>query len=83
MLRKLREPVNSLTHWGGASLALIGLIALLIVGWGTPVKIISLLVYGISLLFFYFLQVPRITWYRLKKRLWKFFARSTMPRFIA
>ncbi len=50
MLRKLREPVNSLTHWGGASLALIGLIALLIVGWGTPVKIISLLVYGISLL---------------------------------
>lgn len=49
MLKKLREPVNSLTHWGGASLAVIGLIALLIVGWGTPAKIVSLLVYGISL----------------------------------
>lgn len=49
MLKKLREPVNSLTHWGGASLAVIGLIVLLIVGRGTPAKIVSLLVYGISL----------------------------------
>jgi hemolysin III len=48
-LKKLREPVNSLTHWGGALLALIGSIALLIVGWGTPAKVISLLVYGVSL----------------------------------
>jgi predicted membrane channel-forming protein YqfA (hemolysin III family) len=38
MLKKLREPVNSLTHWSGAILALIGLIVLLIVGWGTPPK---------------------------------------------
>jgi len=53
MLKKLREPVNSLTHWGGAFLALVGLIVLLIVGWGTPVKIISLLVYGISLIFLF------------------------------
>ncbi len=50
MLRKLREPVNSLTHWAGAILALVGLIALLIVGWSTPARIISLLVYGISLI---------------------------------
>ncbi len=50
MLKKLREPVNSLTHWGGAILALAGLIALLIVGWSTPAKIVSLLVYGISLI---------------------------------
>jgi hemolysin III len=50
MLKKLREPVNSLTHWAGAILALAGLIALLIVGWSTPAKIISLLVYGISLI---------------------------------
>jgi hemolysin III len=48
MLKKLREPVNSLTHWGGAILALIGLIVLLIVGWSTPAKIISLTIYGIS-----------------------------------
>ncbi len=42
MLKKLREPVNSLTHWIGAVLALAGLIALLIVGWGTPAKVVSL-----------------------------------------
>lgn len=53
MLKKLREPVNSLTHWGGAILALIGLIALLIVGWSTPAKIISLAIYGVSLIFLF------------------------------
>ena len=53
MLRKLREPVNSLTHWAGALLALIGLVALLIVGWSTPAKIISLAVYGVSLVFLF------------------------------
>ena len=50
MLKKLREPVNSLTHWAGAFLALIGLIALLIVGWGTPAKVVSFVVYGVSLI---------------------------------
>jgi hemolysin III len=53
MLKKLREPVNSLTHWGGAILALAGLIALLIVGWGTPAKIVSLIIYGFSLIFLF------------------------------
>jgi hemolysin III len=53
MLQKLREPVNSLTHWGGALLALIGLIALLIVGWGAPAKVISLVIYGVSLIFLF------------------------------
>lgn len=53
MFRKLREPVNSLTHWGGAALALIGLVALLIVGWSTPAKVISLAVYGVSLIFLF------------------------------
>lgn len=53
MLKKLREPVNSLTHWAGAILALAGLIALLIVGWGTPVKVISLIIYGASLIFLF------------------------------
>ncbi len=53
MLKKLREPVNSLTHWGGAVLALVGLIALLIVGWSTPAKIISLAIYGVSLIFLF------------------------------
>ena len=53
MFKKLREPVNSLTHWGGAILAVIGLIALLIVGWSTPTKLISLVVYGVSLIFLF------------------------------
>ena len=53
MLKKLREPVNSLTHWGGAILALAGLIALLIVGWGTPAKVVSLFIYGASLIFLF------------------------------
>jgi len=53
MLKKIREPVNSLTHWVGALLALIGLIALLIVGWGAPTKVISLLIYGVSLIFLF------------------------------
>ena len=50
MLSKLREPVNGLTHLGGAIAALFGQIALLIVGWAGPAKIISLLVYGLSLI---------------------------------
>jgi hemolysin III len=53
MLKKLREPVNSLTHWAGAILALAGLIALLIVGWGAPIKVISLIIYGASLIFLF------------------------------
>ncbi len=53
MLKRLREPVNSLTHWAGAFLALIGLIALLIVSWGTPVKVVSFIVYGLSLTFLF------------------------------
>lgn len=53
MIRKLREPVNSLTHWIGAVLAVIGLIALLVVGWGTPAKVISLAIYGASLIFLF------------------------------
>lgn len=48
-LKKLREPVNGLTHLGGAILALAGLIALWIIGWSTPAKIIALTVYGLSL----------------------------------
>ncbi len=53
MFKKLREPVNSLTHWVGAILAVIGLIALLVVGWSTPAKLISLVVYGVSLVFLF------------------------------
>lgn len=53
MFKKLREPVNSLTHWVAAILAFTGLIALLVVGWGTPAKVISLVIYGASLIFLF------------------------------
>jgi len=50
MLKKFREPINSLTHWAGALLGVAGLIALLIVGWSAPAKIVSLTIYGLSLI---------------------------------
>jgi hemolysin III len=40
-------------HWGATLLALIGLVVLLIVGWGTPAKVISLTIYGLSLIFLF------------------------------
>lgn len=46
----MREPVNGLTHLGGAVAALFGQVALLIIGWPGTIKIISLLVYGLSLI---------------------------------
>lgn len=53
MLNKIREPVNSLTHWAGAILALAGMIALIVIGWGAPAKVVSLIVYGVSLIFLF------------------------------
>ncbi len=50
MLSKLREPVSGLIHLGGAIAALFGQIALLIVGWSGTAKVVSLLVYGFSLI---------------------------------
>jgi hemolysin III len=45
----LREPVNGLTHLIAAGVAAVGLVALLVLGWGDPVRVASLLVYGLSL----------------------------------
>lgn len=53
MLKKFREPINSITHWIGAILAAAGLVALLITGWGLPAKVISLMIYGASLIFLF------------------------------
>ncbi len=47
---RLREPFNGLSHLGGAIAALFGQIALLIVGWSGTAKIVSLFVYGLSLI---------------------------------
>jgi hemolysin III len=50
MVAKLREPVNGLTHLGGAIAAVCGQIALLVVSWDVTSKIVSSLIYGISLM---------------------------------
>ena len=50
MISKFREPVNGLTHLISAGASLIGLIVLLIIGWGQPGKMISLMIYGVSLI---------------------------------
>jgi hemolysin III len=49
MLSKLREPVSGLTHLGGAIAALIGQIVLLVLASSGLEKLISTLVYGLSL----------------------------------
>lgn len=48
-LFRLREPVNALTHLIGAAIALLGLIALMILGWGNLAKWVTLTLYGVSL----------------------------------
>jgi hemolysin III len=50
MTLKLREPVNGLTHLGGAIAAFFGLITMLITGWGVTTKVVSVLVYGFGLI---------------------------------
>jgi hemolysin III len=49
LLRRLREPVNGLTHLGAAVAAVIGLIVLVLLGRESPIKVLSLIVYGASL----------------------------------
>ena len=49
MLKKMREPVNGLTHFFAGIVAIGGLVALLIVGRGDVCKQLSLLIYGVSL----------------------------------
>jgi len=50
MTPKYRESVNGFTHLIGAVVAFFGLIVLLVVSWGGPVKVVSVVVYGISLI---------------------------------
>jgi hemolysin III len=50
MLSKFREPVNGFTHLGGAIIAFLGLIPLLLLtGWNGVAQIVSVLIYGISM----------------------------------
>lgn len=50
MLRRLREPVNGLTHFFTALVAVGGLVLLMVLGWGRPGKEASLAIYGISVI---------------------------------
>lgn len=50
MKEKFRDPVSGLTHLAAAIIAAIGLVALLVVGWGDPKKELALFIYGISLI---------------------------------
>lgn len=50
MLKKLREPVNGLTHFFAAFAALAGTVALLIIGRQSLSKELSLGIYGLSLI---------------------------------
>ena len=49
MLSKLREPVNGLTHLAGAIAAVFGQIALLMVASSGIEKLVSVIIYGVSL----------------------------------
>ena len=51
---KMREPASGLTHFFAGIVAVVGLIALLVVGRGDIGKQISLLVYGAGLLLVFF-----------------------------
>ncbi len=50
MFTKMREPVNGLTHLGGAFIAILGMVSMLIVARGDPQKVISVLVYSLGLI---------------------------------
>ncbi len=47
---KFREPISAITHLGAASISFIGLIILIVLGWGDTQKMITFSIYGISLI---------------------------------
>lgn len=56
MYKKLREPINSITHLAGAGLSLIALIAMLakvIITGASSVALLSVAIFGISLILLY------------------------------
>jgi hemolysin III len=50
LIRRMREPVNGLTHLAGAFTALLGLVALALVARGNSLKLLSLSIYGMTLI---------------------------------
>lgn len=52
-MHRFKEPTSGFTHLGGAVLGLIGMIVLLTYTWNDTGKMLSMLVYGISLILLY------------------------------
>lgn len=55
-MKKIREPINALTHLWGAVLAIMGLVILLIITIkqsSTPTMILSIIIFGISMILLY------------------------------
>jgi hemolysin III len=51
--RYVREPVNSITHFVGIILSIVGLIALLVLSAGDPWRTVSFAIYGSSMILLY------------------------------
>ena len=49
MSKHLRDPFSGLSHLGGAIAAVIGQIVLIIVGWPGTARVVSVVIYGLSL----------------------------------
>lgn len=52
-MRCFREPVNGFTHLAGAFLAVVGLVWLLALAWGETAKLVTVLIYGLSMIALY------------------------------
>lgn len=53
MMTRFREPVNGFTHLAGAVLGAIGLIVLIALTYNEPGKLLTMIVYGVSLILLY------------------------------
>ena len=65
MYKKLREPINSITHLAGAGLSLIALIAMLLkvtFSGGPAISILSVTIFGLSLILLYKISAMRNSW---------------------
>jgi hemolysin III len=51
--RYLREPVNSLSHFVGIVLSIVGLVVLMVFSAGEPWRLASFIIYGLSSIFLY------------------------------
>lgn len=52
-MQRFRQPVNGLTHLAGAVFSTAALIWLVIIAQGDPVKLVSVIIYGLSLIILY------------------------------